>query len=152
MIEALFAFAILHGGYTDWCKANPCTPPVVVSVEDTHDVRKDRAGWYMQGTAYVKARSAEDQHKALREEATTVHEMTHHLQRLSNRYQQYRGICNQYRAEKEAYEVGEAYAKSKGYTISYAASLAPHEQKCKAAVAAGLVRDPFQRVDEIAKQ
>jgi hypothetical protein len=147
MIEALIAFAILHGGYTDWCTnvANgTCTAPAIVQVVDSPFVEKTKAGWYKNGTAYVKERDPQSNHARLLEEITIVHEFTHHLQRLSGRYHQYRGVCNQYLAEKEAYEVGEAYAKSKGYTVSFDARLVPYEQRCKAAVAAGLIRDPFQ--------
>jgi hypothetical protein len=145
MNEILIAFAILHGGYTDWCTniANgTCKPPMVVQVVDSPFVHKTRAGWYANGTAYVKERPAEQQHKQILEEITTVHEFTHHLQRLSGRYHNYRGICNQYLAEREAYEVGEAYARSKGYTTNYQPRVQPYKDKCEAAVAAGLVKRP----------
>lgn len=134
---ALFAFAVERGGYAAWCRANECKPSALIVVEPSEHVRKDHNGWYSGGNAYVK-----DRPNALSLEITTAHEFTHHLQRLSNRYQQYRGVCNQYLAEKEAYEVGEAYARSKGFTTNYEKRLAPYERRCRAAVTAGLVKAP----------
>lgn len=145
MIEALFAFAILHGGYTEFCRVNECKPSAVVMVEPSAHVPARRNGHYFNGNSYVKTGRGD-----IATEITTVHELTHHLQHLSNRYHQYRGICNQWRAEKEAYEVGEAYAESKGYKTNYQSTVSRYKEKCDNAVAAGLVRDP-QRVDEIAK-
>lgn len=140
MIDVLFAFAIQVAGYTDWCTnvANgTCTPPAVVMVAPSPFVHQARAGWYRNGTAYVKERD-----QAIAIQVTQVHEFTHHLQRLSGRYHGYRGICNQWRAEKEAYEAGAAWALKNGYKVNYEMALAPYEQKCRAAVAAGLVKDP----------
>lgn len=136
-IETLFAFAVRRGGYEAWCRDHGCRPSAVIVVEPSEHVRKDHNGWYNGGNSYIK-----DRPNTISLEITAVHELTHHLQRLSNRYHQYRGICNQYLAEKEAYESGEAYAKSKGYTTRHETRLAPYEKKCRDAVAAGLVKAP----------
>ncbi len=134
----LFAAAIQFGGYTDHCKQNECKPParILVDAHVAQQVAPGKNGWYNQGNAYVRERSPQGM------EFTTFHEYIHHLQSLSNRYQQYRGVCNKWLAEKEAYEATNAYAQTKGYQVRYEHALAPYEQKCKAAVAAGLVKDP----------
>lgn len=136
--EALFALAVKHGGYTAYCRENDCRPSSVILVEPSEHVRKDHNGWYNGGNSYIK-----DRPNSLSLEITTVHEFTHHLQSLSNRYQQYRGVCNQYLAEKEAYEAGEACARSKGFTTNFEKRLAPYEKRCRDAVAAGLVKLPL---------
>lgn len=157
---ALFAFAIEAGGYTEFCKTNECKPPATVMVEADENVRKDRNGWYLQGTAYIKKREqllidGERERMRKREEraglaapaevltnATKAHEYTHHLQRLSNRFHGYRGICNQYGAELEAHTVGNAYLISQGWSYDVNKAVASYKNKCVAAVEAGLVVRP----------
>ncbi|MEK7859487.1 MAG: hypothetical protein AAB320_10150 [Elusimicrobiota bacterium] len=137
LIEGLFAFAVQQGGYGEFCRQQGCRASAVIRVEPSEYVRKDHNGWYNNGNSYIKARPS-----SIGEEITTVHELTHHLQRLSNRYHQYRGPCNQYLAEKEAYEVGEAYARGKGYMTKPEARIAAYEKRCRDAVDAGLVKLP----------
>lgn len=144
MLEALFAFAIEVAGYKEFCQQSSCPMPQVQMVEPSDHTRRDHNGWYnfnRGAVVFVKTRAGMD-HQALREEMTTVHEMVHYLQYLSGRHHGLRGPCNRWLGEKEAHEAGEAWALKRGYKVNRAKVVDEYEQKCRASVALGLVKDP----------
>jgi hypothetical protein len=142
VIEALvFAAAIEIADYKQSCAVQKCTRPVTVVVDPVIAAmhKPGKNGWYSQGTAYIK-----DRESAIAKELTTFHEYVHHLQYETGRYHGYRGACNQWLAEKEAYEMTAVYAKQRGYILRFEAALEPYERKCRNAVSAGVLRDPAE--------
>jgi hypothetical protein len=143
VIDALFAAAIALGGYGPWCEANPfdCTQPIVqeVSVERLREMCSADGGCYMRTNVVF----INDGHRrgSLVWRSIVVHEMVHHLQHKSGKWQGYQvNPCHRLRSEEEAYAAQIRYVEQHGGRAF--SGVPPRlEVLCRNALDVGLVKD-----------
>ena len=124
MIEVLFSFAILVGGFEDMCKSTPCVPPNVV-----HRDLNGYDGLFSGNNPDVVSIDTKFTKGTVDSNAIMVHEFVHYLQYLKGTY--HSKIKCTYPLEKQAYDVAVEFYKTHGIKKDFRKELFYIDLECR---------------------